>query len=199
MAARTRERTGRVRMAEVAARAGVSAVTVSRVLHAPSTVAEATRGRVTAAIAELGYLPNLIARSLAATRTGVMAALIPTIDHSLHAEVVQAMSEVMRAAGFHLLLGSTDFSLEHEEELVRAFLARQADALFLTGTTHTEATRRLLQSARVPVVEIAQRHRGADRHGRRLFEPPRGRRDGPSPAGPRLPADRLSLLDHRRQ
>ncbi len=199
MAARTRETTGRVRMAEVAARAGVSAVTVSRVLHAPSTVAEATRSRVTAAIAELGYLPNLIARSLAATRTGMMAALIPTIDHSLHAEVVQAMSEVMRGAGFHLLLGSTDFSLEQEEDLVRAFLARQADALFLTGTTHTEATRRLLQTARVPVVEIANVTEAPIDMAVGYSSRVAAGDDGPLPAGPRLPADRLSLLDHRCQ
>jgi LacI family gluconate utilization system Gnt-I transcriptional repressor len=143
MAARTGERIGRVRMAEVAAHAGVSSVTVSRVLHAPATVAETTRSRVMTAIRELGYLPNLIARSLAATRTGIVAALIPTIDNSLHAETVQAMSDEMRAAGFHLLLGCTDFSLEREEELVEAFLARQAEALYVTGILHTERTRRL--------------------------------------------------------
>ncbi len=142
-------------MAEVAAFAGVSPVTVSRVLHEPATVAEATRSRVVAAIRELGYVPNLTARSLAATRTGIVAALIPTIDNSLHAEIVQAMTEVVRAAGYHLLLGCTDFSLDQEEELVQAFLARQAEALYLTGIAHTDATRRMLEAARVPVVEVA--------------------------------------------
>ncbi|MEZ5863279.1 MAG: LacI family DNA-binding transcriptional regulator [Geminicoccaceae bacterium] len=76
--------------------AGVATVTVSRVLHEADKVAPATRARVEAAIAELGYLPNLVARSLVAARTGMVAALIPTIDNSLHAEMIQGMDGAAR-------------------------------------------------------------------------------------------------------
>lgn len=155
MRVRGRENTGRVRMADVATRAGVSAVTVSRVLHQPDKVALATRERVEAAILELGYLPNLVARSLAATRSGMVAALIPTVDNALHAEIVQAMQERLRDAGLHLLLGCTEFSIEEEEVLTRTFLARQPEALYLTGITHTLGTRELLTRMRIPVVEVA--------------------------------------------
>lgn len=145
----------RARMADVARRAQVATVTVSRVLHEPEKVAPATRARVEAAIAELGYLPNLVARSLAAARTGIVAALIPTIDNSLHAEMVQAMDQRCAAAGLHLLIGCTGFSLDTEERLVGAFLARQPEAVYLTGITHTPTARRMLLASGVPVVEVA--------------------------------------------
>jgi LacI family gluconate utilization system Gnt-I transcriptional repressor len=146
---------GRVRMVEVARRAGVAPVTVSRVFHEPDKVAPETRARVEQAIRELGYVPNLVAQALVAARTGIVAALIPTIDNSLHAEIVQAMNERCRAAGLHLLLGCTNFSLAEEEAMVRSFLARQPEAIYLTGITHTPATRAMLSAAGIPVVEAA--------------------------------------------
>jgi LacI family gluconate utilization system Gnt-I transcriptional repressor len=148
-------RTGRVRMVEVARQAGVAPVTVSRVFHAPDKVAPETRLRVEQVIHELGYVPNLIAQALVVARTGIVAALIPTIDNSLHAEMVQAMSDRCRAAGLHLLLGCTNFSVEEEEEMVRSFLARQPEAIYLTGITHTAATRAMLAASGLPVVEVA--------------------------------------------
>ncbi len=144
-----------VRMVDVARRAGVATVTVSRVLHEAEKVAPATRARVEAAITELGYLPNLVARSLVAARTGMVAALIPTLDNSLHAEMVQAMDQRCAAAGLHLLIGCTAFSLEAEERMIRAFLARRPEAVYLTGITHGPATRALLGGSGVPVVEVA--------------------------------------------
>jgi LacI family gluconate utilization system Gnt-I transcriptional repressor len=142
-------------MVEVARQAGVAPVTVSRVFHEPDKVAPETRVRVEQVIRELGYVPNLIAQALVVARTGIVAALIPTIDNSLHAEIIQAMNERCRAAGLHLLLGCTNFSVAEEEEMVRSFLARQPEAVYLTGVTHTEATRAMLTASGLPVVEVA--------------------------------------------
>jgi LacI family transcriptional regulator, gluconate utilization system Gnt-I transcriptional repressor len=142
-------------MVEVARQAGVAPVTVSRVFHAPDKVAPETRIRVEQVIRELGYVPNLIAQALVVARTGIVAALIPTIDNSLHAEIIQAMNERCRAAGLHLLLGCTNFSVAEEEEMVRSFLARQPEAVYLTGITHTAATRAMLIASGLPVVEVA--------------------------------------------
>jgi LacI family gluconate utilization system Gnt-I transcriptional repressor len=63
------------------------------------------------------------------------------------------MNSVLRENGLHLLLGDSGFSPQEEEQLVSAFLARRPDAIYLTGTTHTAGTRRMLDSARIPVVE----------------------------------------------
>jgi LacI family gluconate utilization system Gnt-I transcriptional repressor len=69
------------------------------------------------------------------------------------AEVVRGVTEVLEEHGLHLLLADSGFSPQEEEELVAAFLARRPDAMYLTGTTHTPGTRRMLAAARIPVVE----------------------------------------------
>jgi LacI family gluconate utilization system Gnt-I transcriptional repressor len=140
-------------MQDVARLANVSVITVSRVLREPERVAEDTRSRVLAAIESIGYVPNLVARSLKSRRSGVVAAVIPSVTHSIVAEVVRGMTEVLEEEGLHLLLADSGFSPKEEEHLVAAFLARRPDAMYLTGTTHTPGTRRMLDAARIPVVE----------------------------------------------
>jgi LacI family gluconate utilization system Gnt-I transcriptional repressor len=140
-------------MADVARLAKVSVITVSRVLREPDKVADDTRTRVLAAIQTIGYVPNLVARSLKSRRSGVVAAVIPSVTHSIVAEVVRGMTEVLEDEGLHLLLADSGFSPTEEEALVAAFLARRPDAMYLTGTTHTPGTRRMLDAARIPVVE----------------------------------------------
>ncbi|HEY1328182.1 MAG TPA: LacI family DNA-binding transcriptional regulator [Casimicrobiaceae bacterium] len=141
------------RMQDVARMAKVSVITVSRVLREPERVAEGTRARVLAAIERIGYVPNLVARSLKSQRSGIVAAVIPSVTHSIVAEVVRGMTEVLEENGLHLLLGDSGFSPQEEEALVAAFLARRPDAMYLTGTTHTPGTRKMLATARIPVVE----------------------------------------------
>jgi len=146
-------RPGRVRMADVARQAGVALVTVSRVFHTPHKVAPQTRARVERVIRDTGYVPNLVARSLAAARTGIVAALIPTIENSLHAEIVRALQEPCKEAGLHVLLGCTNFALDDEEEIIRSLLAHQPEAIYLTGVIHSPVTRAMLSAAAIPVVE----------------------------------------------
>ncbi|HSV19384.1 MAG TPA: LacI family DNA-binding transcriptional regulator [Casimicrobiaceae bacterium] len=140
-------------MEDVARVAGVSVITVSRVLREPARVAEATRERVLSAIEATGYVPNLVAGSLKSRRSGIIAAVIPSVTHSIVAEVVRGMTEVLDDEGLHLLLANSGFSPKEEEALVAAFLARRPDAIYLTGTTHTAGTRRMLDAAGIPVVE----------------------------------------------
>ncbi len=143
----------RPRLRDVAARAGVSTTTVVRVMRDPTKVAQPTRERVEAILTETAYTPDLLARGLALNRTDVVAAIVPLLTNSLVAEVVHGLSTTLEAAGIHLLLGPSGFSAAREEALVRAFLSRRVDALFLTGTTHTAATRAMLTAARIPVIE----------------------------------------------
>jgi LacI family gluconate utilization system Gnt-I transcriptional repressor len=83
----------------VAERAGVSPMTVSRVMRIPEKVRLATRTRVEAAIEAVGYVPNLVAGSLASARTRTIAVLVPTIANAIFADTVQGLSdEVERAA-----------------------------------------------------------------------------------------------------
>jgi LacI family transcriptional regulator, gluconate utilization system Gnt-I transcriptional repressor len=143
----------RPRLADVASAAGVSTMTVVRVLREPVKVAAATRARVEQVIRETGYTPDLIARGLASNRSGLIAAVIPVLTNSLIAEIMQGLTDALVPRGFHLLLGASGFSLAEEEVLVRAFLSRRVDGIYLSGVEHSVETVRMLQRAGIPVVE----------------------------------------------
>ncbi|WP_407310268.1 LacI family DNA-binding transcriptional regulator [Pseudomonas sp. nanlin1] len=142
-----------VTVTEVARAAGVSPITVSRAIHRPELVSEATRTYVLEFVRAMGYVPNLLAGSLATSKSKLVAILIPTIAHSIFATAVQAMMDRLTAAGYQSLLGPTGYSPEKEETLLEAILGRRPDGIVLTGTLHTPGSRQRLASAGIPVVE----------------------------------------------
>lgn len=144
---------GRVTMQDVARRAGVSTMTVSRALTMPGKVADETRLRVEAAVRELGYVPDLIAGSLSSGRSRIVAALVSTLANAVFAETVDGLTDTLRSHGYQLLLGTTDYSAETEEALVRAVLGRRPDGLVIAAGEHTERTRSSLERAGIPIVE----------------------------------------------
>lgn len=149
----SRRSTRSITIAQVAEHAGVSAQTVSRAISKPDLVSPETAERVRASIRATGYVPNLAASHLASNRSNTVAVLIPTLSGSVFADMVQALDHVLAPHGFHLLIGTTGYSLEREEDALRAFLGRRPDGIVLAGTVHTPAARALLAGARVPVVE----------------------------------------------
>ena len=80
----------RTRLADVARAAGVSTMTVVRVMRDPGRVARATRERVEAVLRETGYTPDLNASSLASQRSRLVGAIVPVLTNSLIAEIVRA-------------------------------------------------------------------------------------------------------------
>ena len=147
---------GWVTMADVAAAAGVSPMTVSRALRAPGRLRPATRARVEAAIEALGYVRDAGAGALASRESRLVAALVSTLSGSIFASTIAGLGATLRAAGHELLLGTTDYSPASEEALLRATLARRPDGLVLSTDRHTPAAQRLLARAAAPVVEIWQ-------------------------------------------
>jgi LacI family gluconate utilization system Gnt-I transcriptional repressor len=143
------------RLADVARSAGVSTMTVARVLRQPEKVAPGTRARVDAVLKASQYTPDLVARALASQRSGTIGAVVPTLANSLIAEVIQGMSDELDQSGRQLMLAASGFSAEREEALVRTFLARRVDGLYLTGISHTPATVALLRGLAIPVVQGA--------------------------------------------
>ena len=133
--------------------AGVSTMTVTRALHAPHKVADATRVRVERIVRDLGYTPDLTARGLSLQRTGLVGAVVPLLTNSLIAEIVQGLSDTLEKNHYQLLVGATGFSARAEEAKVRAFLSRRVDAIYLTGVVHTAETRRMVRQAGIPCVE----------------------------------------------
>jgi LacI family transcriptional regulator, gluconate utilization system Gnt-I transcriptional repressor len=153
MSGRTKPQSARSRLADVARRARVSTMTVARVLREPHKVAPDTRARVSAALDATGYTPDLVARALVSRRSGVVGAIVPTLSNSLIADVIQGMSDALARENRQLMVGASGFSAAGEEALVRSFLSRRVDGLYLTGTSHTAGTRALLANAGIPVIE----------------------------------------------
>lgn len=155
--ARQRRGHGRATLQDVAERAGVTAITVSRFLRAPAVVAPETAQRIEAALAATGYVPNKQAGQLASGHSRMVAAIIPSIANSIFAETVQGLSDGLQEAGYELLLASTGYSREREQAQVRAVLGWFPSALVVTGRHHSAAALTLLraaQAAQTPVVEI---------------------------------------------
>ena len=148
---------GRVTLATVAAQACVASMTVSRYLRAPDQVARKTGDRIASALASTGYTPNKPAGMLASGRSTIVAAIIPSIASSIFAETVQGLSDTLRGHGLELLLASTNYSLEREEEQIRAVLGWSPSALVVTGRRHTDGALAMLRQANaagLPVVEM---------------------------------------------
>lgn len=138
---------------DVARLAGVSPITVSRTLNQPEIVRPALREKVFRAVRESGYQPAMLTTGGAPQDSRLIAVLVPTIVNSIFADTVQALMQTLTEAGHQTLLGLTDYSAEREERLLDALLRRRPDAVVLTGTLHTEASRVRLVQAGLPLVE----------------------------------------------
>ena len=151
----------RARMTDVARAAGVSLVTVSRAINAPTKLAPETLSAVRAAIERLGYVPNLMAGGLASSRSRIVAAIVPTISNLVFSETIEALSQTLAEGGYQLLLGQSGYRSGDEAALVEAFLGRRVDALVLTGCSQDQALRARLRRAGLPVVQTGTCRRQA--------------------------------------
>ena len=130
-------------------------MTVSRVLSESDLVLPATREKVVKAIADLGYVPDRAAGGLATRRTGFVALILPTFTNANFSTVAHGLTEVLRNSNYHLLIAYTDYNLAEEERQLANLLARRPEAIVLTGTVHRRAAAKLLHTANIPVIEIA--------------------------------------------
>lgn len=140
-------------MRDVAERAGVSRMTVSRALNSPETVNEKLRQRVSEAVAELGYVHNHLARSLSSQSSNVIGLVLPSLENSIFAQTVKAVSDVLRPLGYQLMLAEASDDPAEEEVVISAFLAQRVAGLILHSTVHSPMSVRMLRASGVPVVE----------------------------------------------
>lgn len=140
-------------MSDVAAAAGVSLVTVSRAINEPDKVSPATLASVREAVARLGYVPNLMAGSLASNRSRIVAAIVPTISNSVFSETVEGLAQVLNAGGYQLLLGQASYRPQDEQQLVETFLGRRVDGLVITGEPTAPKLAQRLRRTGIPVVQ----------------------------------------------
>lgn len=141
------------RLDDVATLAGVSTATVSRFINSPAMVAAGTGDRIRAAIAQTGYVPNLIAGGLATSRSGLVAALIPDMGPSVFGDTIEAMVQALSEDQQIVMIGLTGHDFVRWNTLIDAALARRADAIILTGTPNDDAIRARLRARPVTVIE----------------------------------------------
>jgi len=122
-----------VGIADVAARAGVSTMSVSRVLNDSPLVTEATRERVLRAIADLGYMPSAPARSLARGRTQLLGVLIPSTNNPIYGLYVDGIRDAARPAGYSVVLSKPTGDVDSAKEAdVRLLSEQRAAGVIIT-------------------------------------------------------------------
>lgn len=159
---KNRRHSDQVTLTQVAKSAGVSPITASRALNNPTKVSDITRRNVLAAVERLGYVPNLVAGSLASSRSKLIAVIVPSLINSVFVEVIKGLQETLEAEGYQILLGNTDYDLDREYQLVRTFLGWSCSALVTAGLRHNKACHKLLANWDYPIMEVMELGKGMD-------------------------------------
>jgi LacI family transcriptional regulator len=131
-------------MKRIAGELGVSITTVSKVLNNRDDIGHATRARVLAKVAELGYQPNAVARSLTLRRTHTLGVVIPDLMHSFFVEIVAGLESVASAQGYGILLCSSNEDPGKERQELDMLRQRQVDGIVL-GSANAAGNTDLLQ------------------------------------------------------
>jgi LacI family transcriptional regulator len=120
-----------VTIRDVARRAGVSPMTVSRVINESAAVSPATRARVEHAITQLGYIPSRLARGLSAQRTGTIALIVPDVANPFFTLIVRGCEDVARRAGYRVILCDTRADLDIEREVIEEMIAHRVEGILV--------------------------------------------------------------------
>ena len=144
----------RTTLRDVARAAGVSQMTVSRVVRGDTVVSVRTRENVERVISNMGYVPNKLAGSLARAYSNQVAVLIPSLVNNVFASVLAGITEELEKGGYNPVVGVTEYDLRKEEAQLVSMMSWRPAAVILANLVHTDRTRSILENSSVPVVEI---------------------------------------------
>jgi len=130
--------------------AGVSIATVSRVLNRSDKVSKNTRDRVLQVLEQSGFRPNAAAKALATNRTRTIAAIIPTLEHSIFAVFLNAIEDQLAKAGYSLVIATHGFDPDVELTRYNEVVRLGAEAIILSGTEHNDTLLKTIRAARIP-------------------------------------------------
>ena len=148
------------KLSDVAALAGVSPTTVSRVLNNRGYLSENTRTKVHDAMRELGYRPNAIARSLQGQRSQMVGLIFPTVANPFYGEMVYRLESYLAEAGYRVILCNSDDHPEQEKRYLEMLFSNQVDGIILIATVFTPAHEEVLGGLTLPLVVLNQSHPG---------------------------------------
>jgi len=148
---------------DVAAKASVSAMTVSRVINNTGKISEKTRAKVKRVMEELNYVPNQTARSLVLQQTKLLFLLITDIMNPFYTTLARGAEDAAKKSGYRLLFGNSDESLEKESDYVTTILTARVDGVLVApagdpSLPHMESLRKhnvpfVLLDREVPGIE----------------------------------------------
>ena len=141
-------------MDDIAAEAGVSQMTVSRVMRGAGKTSDEVRDRVEHAARKLGYVQNRLASALREETTPLVAVVLPTLGNRVFSEVLNGLNETLTGKFIQPVFGVSEYSLQREEEIVRELLAWRPRGIVLPGLEHTDATRAAIRASGVRVAEV---------------------------------------------
>jgi LacI family transcriptional regulator len=146
-----------VNIRDVAKRAGVAPITVSRVVNNSGSVNQATRDRVQQAIDELHYVPNTLAKSLRSRQSHTIALVLSDITNPFWTTVARGVEDAAAVNGFHTILCNTDENPDKEATYITLLLQRRVDGIIIAPTTPDKDRLALLKQYQIPSVLIDRR------------------------------------------
>lgn len=129
--------------------------TVSRVINGNTNVKPTTRKKVMAAIEELEFRPNAVARGLASRKTTSVGVIIPDISNMFFAELARGIEDIATMYNYHIILSSSDQNLNRELDLFDNMLEKQVDGVIFMGGSISEEHVKAFNQSNVPVVLAA--------------------------------------------
>ena len=142
---------------DVAKRAGVGSITVSRVINNSGYISSETRERIQKAIDELGYVPNTLARSLRSRRTNTVALIVTDITNPFFTTLARGVEDAANEAGYTVIFCNTDESAAKEEKYLNVLLQKQVDGLLLVPTQRSVNSIHQILKHGTPVVVLDRR------------------------------------------
>ena len=142
---------------DVAKRAGVAPITVSRVINRSGYASPETRARVEAAVAELGYVPNRLASSLRSKRTRTLALVITDITNPFFTTVARGVEDTASDAGYTVVFCNTDESEIEETKYLQVLLQQRVDGILLVPAGGAPDSIDLIRKQSTPVVVLDRR------------------------------------------
>ena len=139
---------------DVARLAGVSAVTVSRVLNSSNRVSPATQERVQRAIDELGYLPSVAARSLRSRQTFTVALIVPDINNAFWTTVARGVEDAAQGKGYSVFLCNSDENPVKQQCYLDVVISQQVDGVIIAPYNTSADDLQKLRQRNIPVVVV---------------------------------------------
>lgn len=142
----------KVTSAQVAKSAGVSQSAVSRVFTPGASVSPKTAEKVRSAAVELGYRPNVLARSLITGKSRIIGLVVGYLNNQFYPDVLEKLSKGLQAEGYHVLVFMAEQTADNVDELLEKILDYQADGIVLASVAMSSELARRCHASGVPVV-----------------------------------------------